>query len=92
MAGFVEILQVQSVIPYLIHCCALKHRFAHFELDYQNSRPDKQYRVDSTAHAWNVELEKQRTRQTKEAVLQEPNLRDPSIPLSRQQSKTTISC
>ena len=37
MAGFVKILQVQSIIPHLIHCCAIKNVFANFELDHKHN-------------------------------------------------------
>src|SRR5215510_5559448 len=38
MAGLVEILQVQSVIPCLVHSGTLKDAFAYFELNHKHDR------------------------------------------------------
>lgn len=70
MTGFVEVLQIQSIVPHLIHGGPLEYPLAHFELDDEDDRTNQENRINPSAHTRNAELQKHRTRQADKAMLQ----------------------
>ncbi len=71
MTCFVKILQVQGVIPHLIDCCSIKHRFTNFKFHDKDYRTNQNNGVDSPSHSWNIELQIKGTCQANELVLKE---------------------
>ena len=56
MAGLMKILQVERVIPNLINGRSIKRFLADLELNRKHNRSDEQNGINSTSHAWDVEL------------------------------------
>ena len=56
MAGFVEVFQIQGVIPYLVDRCTVKGCLANFELDDEHKRADQEHSINSPSHTRDAEL------------------------------------
>ena len=59
MTRFVEILQVQRVVPHLIQRGAIERRLANFELHNEDHGADEDDGVDAASHSRDVELQEQ---------------------------------
>ena len=57
VTGFMEILQVQCVVPHLVDGGGIKSRLAHLELDYEEDSLSEKDAIDATPHPRNVEFE-----------------------------------
>lgn len=57
MAGLVEVLQVERIVPDLFVRGAMEGRFADLEFDRKHYRPSDQHGVDAPPHSRNAELE-----------------------------------
>jgi hypothetical protein len=57
MTGFMEVLEIQRVVPDLIDCAPLETRLADFEFDDKYHRTAHEYGIDSSTHSGNVEFE-----------------------------------
>src|SRR5262249_43161565 len=90
MAGFVEILQIQCIIPYLIHCSPVKGNLTYLEFKDEYNRLDKKNGIDPPAHARDAELQMDCPLQTNEVGLEQANLLDPGVPLGRENREIAI--
>jgi hypothetical protein len=61
VAGFVEVFEIERVVPNLIHRSTVKKRFADFELDDKNGVVDQRQYVDAFAQTRHDELKENRT-------------------------------
>ena len=57
---FMEILEIQGVIPNLINRRPVECGFPNLELDHKHNRSDQQNRIYPSPHPRNIELQKQR--------------------------------
>ncbi len=62
MTRFVEIFQIKGVVPNLINRCAIKLRLTDFEFYHKHHGTDEDYRIHTTPHARNLELQVERPR------------------------------
>ncbi len=59
MASFVEILQVECVVPNLVNRGAVKAFFSDFEFDHKDNRPNNKDSIDPAPHPRDIELQEQ---------------------------------
>src|SRR5947209_6216465 len=81
MAGLVEVLQVQSIIPHLVQSGTVKNDVPYLELDDENNPVDQENGVDAPTHARDAELHKDGAGQPAELALQQADLFQPGISL-----------
>jgi hypothetical protein len=81
MACFVKILQIQSVVPDLIECGAVKGLLPDLEFNGKNDWAYQDNCVNPTAHARNGEFEEQAPLQSLKAGAENVDLFDPRIRL-----------
>jgi hypothetical protein len=92
MASFVKVLQIESIIPYLLESGPVEHRVANLELDDEDYRADEEHRVNSPPHARDAELHEDPTVQANGVSLQEGDLLQPGVPLGRQNGIIAVCC
>ncbi len=78
MAGLVEVLEVQCVVPDLVDRRAIERFRANLEFDDEYQRLANQNDVDPSADAWNVELEENLSFETEQSRLKYGQLLSPS--------------
>jgi len=61
MASFVEVFQIEGVVPYLIDPIAGVVAGTHLEFQHEQDLFKDEHGIDTQAEAWNVVLEKQRS-------------------------------
>lgn len=83
VARAVEILEVEPVVPSLVVCTGGEGRLAALELNRDDGRTSHDHRIDPAADARHLELEKHGAGDCDERVLQNLNLFNPGVPLSR---------
>jgi len=59
MAGLVEVLEVEGIIPHLINRRSVEYGAIYFELDDEHNRARQYHGVDSPTHTGDTELEKE---------------------------------
>ena len=69
-----EVLQIQSVVPYLINRRTVERFFSYLEFNYKHNGTNQHNGVDSPTHPWNIEFQEQRTIQTNETTPKKFNL------------------
>jgi hypothetical protein len=74
VTGFVEVLEVQRVVPDLIQIGAGELLLADLELDHEHHRPGHDNSVNALAHARDVELQEQRPFESLERRLEDGDL------------------
>lgn len=83
MAGAVEILEVQRIVPRLVDGVAVELLFADLELDGKDHSVRQNDGVHPAAKAWNVELKKDMALVAPERILQDLDGLRPSARLRR---------
>jgi hypothetical protein len=87
VTAFVEVFQVQRIIPYLIECSTVKSSFTYFELDDKHNRAAQYHGVNPPSHSWDAELEKEGAWHALEVFSQQLNLNQPGVSLCRKDGK-----
>jgi len=92
MTGLMEILKVESVIPYLIQIISFESDFPDFEFKYKDNSAAYQYRIYTASDARDDKLKKNVSGSCGEACLQDFDLLQPSVPLGNVNGKGGLRC
>jgi len=90
MAGCVEILQIQRVVPHLFDGSYIESLFAHLDLERQDRGTENHDRIDAASHARDAKLEEETTLQTFQGLPEYDDLLQPSVSLTRENRKIRV--
>jgi hypothetical protein len=90
MAGLVEILEVERVIPHLFDGRTVERFLSDLKLEREGHRPNYEDDIDPPAHPRNIELEEDRSGEPGDLSAEQFYLSEPRVTLRRKESERAI--